>query len=186
MSETFDWSKYSCSQDFVLITAQMVPDCLNEKGWFWKVVKPQFSTSLQRAAAFLHLLSAVFWLYLGFIPGKGWCLSRFSLFSPLAIDSFSLLELVLRGKCHFKFERNEQLHFLLANTVPLHDAPAPTLNNWWDFRCRPHLPQRRLCLPVGSHCYTDATRAKTRQRSTVSTAYWSRHSFTWLAVGCHG
>lgn len=139
----------------------------------------QFSTSPWRAPAFLHRVSA----------GPIELSFRFrcrmishqrsdDLFSPLAIDSFSLLLHVLWGNVISNLRK-------MSSALLPHQhsstawCPAPTLNNWWDLLLL--YASSATMLPVGSHCgcsgrSTDATWAGMWRRSAMSTAYWQKPS----------
>lgn len=123
-----------------------------------------------------------------------------SLFSPLAIDSVRLLVQVLWGNVILNLK--EMSSYTSNSPTQLHCLmPQLALSINDDFRCWLHLPHCWLYLPVGSHCgcsgpSTDATWAKMRQRSTVSTASWQKTNQSsivaqlghWFAIGsqsCH-
>lgn len=71
------YSQMCTVTDFVLITIQTAPTLLSSKWFISKSCETteQFSTLFQRAPAFLHLVCAVFWLYLVFRSWKGWYLT---------------------------------------------------------------------------------------------------------------
>lgn len=100
------------------------------------------------------------------------------LFSPFAIDSFSLLVHVLWEKV---ISNLKEMSRCTSNLPTQRHCMMPQLelsiND--DFRCRPHLPGCWLYLPAGNRCdcsarSPDARWAKMRQRSTVSTVYWQK------------
>lgn len=112
------------------------PSLLSSQGFISKSCETteQFRTSSQRATAFLHLVCAVFKMYLVLHSWKGWYLTI--LFRPLAIDSFSLLVYVLWGN-------------LISN---LKEMSSCTSNSPTQLHCM--MPQLALSINDDFRCHT--------------------------------